>query len=183
MNKLRPLLLVALLIAAYFAIDASGLLEDANPEDIRNLVRSWGVAGVLLYFGLFTLGQIMHVPGIVFVIAAGLAYGPWLGWLIAMLGSLLAVSASFLVARKVGGSPLAQVEKPHVKRLIGRLHGSPTRTIALLRLVLGSAPWLSYMLALTAVRYSQYLLGTAIGLVVPVFITTWFCDWLLQNLL
>ena len=178
----RVLALVCVLALAYVAIDATGLLDDVDPGSIRTTVQAWGAWGVLLYLGLFTLGQVLHVPGIIFVVAAGLAYGPWYGWLIGMVGSLVAISACFVVARKVGGSPLAQVKKPGIVRLIKRLHHYPLRTIIVLRMMFGSAPWLSYLLALTAVRYRQYLFGAAIGLAVPVFITTWFSDWLLQYL-
>ncbi len=179
---LRVGVLVFILAAVYLAIDVSGLADGATPETIRNLVRSWGAAGVVLYLALFAVGQVFQLPGIIFVVAAGLAYGPWWGFWIAMLGSLLGVSVCFIVARKVGGSPLAQVQRPGVVKLINKLHYHPVRTMILLRMIFGSAPWLSYLLALTAVPYTQYLLGTAIGITVPVFITTWFSDWFLQYL-
>ena len=52
------------------------------------------------------------------------------------------------------------------------------RTVFLLRLFLWLAPALNYALALTHVKYRDYLIGSALGLIVPVAGAALLFDWL-----
>lgn len=180
-QQFRLLFLFLVLAISYVLVDASGLLEDASPIGVRNVIQEWGVAGVVLYMGLFALGQLLYVPGMVFVVAAGLAYGPWWGFAIAMVGAAFGMSVTFYVGRRIGGKPLAGVRRPRIERLMAGLESRPQRSIALMRLVVSTAPWLNYLLALTAVRFRHYFWGSIFGILVPVFATTWFSDWILQR--
>ena len=113
--------------------------------------------------------------------AAGLAYGPWWGFTIAMVGAAFGMSVTFFVGRRIGGKPLARVKRPRIERLMAGLQSRPQRNIALMRLVVSTAPWLNYLLALTAVHFRHYFWGSVLGIAVPVFATTWFSDWILQR--
>lgn len=180
--QFRLLFLALMLVMLYTLVQSSGLMEDTSPDAIRHTIQAWGLAGVALYIGLFTLGQLMYVPGMLFVIAAGLAYGPLWGTIIGMVGAMIAMSVTFYVGRRVGGSPLAGVKRRGFARLMGHLHKSPVVTIALMRLMVSTAPWLNYLLALTAVQFRQYFWGSALGVAIPVVATVWFSDLLLQYL-
>jgi uncharacterized membrane protein YdjX (TVP38/TMEM64 family) len=120
------------------------------------------------------------VPGLVFVAAAVLVWGRIAGAALAYGGALVAVSFSFAVVRAIGGQPLGELKQKWVRATLAQLDKRPIRTVALLRLVLWIAPALNYALALSPIRYREYVIGSAIGLVLPVGTAAAFLEFLLR---
>ena len=126
-----------------------------------------------LFLLVFAVGKLLHLPGILFVLVARLVFGPRLGFVLGYAGALLAVTVSFKVARQVVAAARATSGpwRPRWKplhRAFDRLEARPVQTIALPRLVLWLAPPLSYALASTGIRGRDHVLGSAIGLDLPV---------------
>lgn len=175
-------MLFTILIGLYFYARESGVIEQANPEHIRAVVQDWGALGVVLFIALFTVGQLLYIPGLFFVLAAGLIYGGITGFIIAFIGALIAITVSFYAVRVIGGSPLKKTDKPFIGKLLNGLHDRPISNIAIMRLIVSTAPWLNYMLALSAVKYRQYLIGSVIGMTLPIAATIYFTDYLLARI-
>ncbi len=174
--------LLLVLGGVYYLAESAGLLEQSSPEGIRDLVAQWGSYGVLVYLAAFTLGQLVYIPGMFFVVAGSLVFGGVNGFLLAMLGSILSVSLSFYVARLLGGTPLADPKRDWIKRLVRRLDTRPVSSMFVLRLLVGTAPWLNYLLGMSSVSYRDYLIAAVLGIAAPVMLTVVFTDWLLQFL-
>ena len=64
--------------------------------------------------------------------------------------------------------------------LLHRLDQRPIRTVFILRLLLFLAPPLNYVLAMTNVRYRDYLIGSALGLVPGLLLVALLFDWVLS---
>lgn len=159
------LLQVALLVVA----KASGIADDLDRETVMHLMRDSAPWSLLLFAVLFAVGELIHIPGIVFVTAAVYSYGHVLGGILAYASSLFSVSIGFWVTRIVGGSAaLSQLALPaSAQRLLARAESTPVRSVAVLRLVGFLAPTLNSALALTRISYADYLLGSAVGLIAP----------------
>ena len=157
---------------------ATGLSESVDVDSVRAFMETAGPLGFAGFVGVFALGELMHVPGFVFVGAASVAYGAALGSGAAYLGALTSVSLSFVVVRTIGGQPLAEVKRPLVKRILSHLDERPLRTVMILRLIFWMAPALNYALAMSKVRFRDYLLGSALGLIIPIPLVVIFFDWL-----
>ncbi len=153
-------------------------------EHVRAMIAGAGVPGALLFVLVFAAGELLHVPGMVFVAAGVLAYGRLWGGVLGFLGALFSVSMTFLVVRAVAGQALAVPPegRPLLQRMLGQLSGRPVRTVALLRAVFWMSPWLNYALALSQVRYRHYLLGSAVGLLVPLCGMALLFDWMVRFL-
>jgi uncharacterized membrane protein YdjX (TVP38/TMEM64 family) len=173
-QKYRLALLVALIAALWLAGWATGISGHLDKQRVRAVVESAGAWGIVLFIAMFSLGELIHVPGLVFVAAAMLAYGKLGGAALSLAGALASVTVSFVVVRTVGGQPLAGIERPFVRRMLRRLDSKPIQSVALLRLVFWMAPFLNYALAMSAVDLRDYLLGSAIGLIVPVTVSALF---------
>lgn len=157
--------LVAVLLVLRYETHLGASLSTAH---LRDLVQRAGAAGVAVFVVAFACGELLHVPGIVFVAAAVLAWGRLAGGAVAYLGALVAVSLVFVIVRAVGGQPLGELKQPRLRAIMARLEERPIRTVALLRLVLWLAPALTYALALSRIRYRHYVAGSALGLALPV---------------
>jgi len=163
------LVLLAVLVVGFFVVArVTGLNAYLSTERIRAVTAAAGFWGPIVFVLIFCLGELVHVPGAVFVAAAVVAYGRATGGVLAFVGALAAVSVSFVVVRTIGGKPLAAIRFSLARRILSHLEGHPVRTIFLLRLLLWMAPQLNYALALSSVRFRSYLFGTALGLLAPI---------------
>ena len=177
-GRTRLVVLALVLIGLYAAGRYSGLTENIDAERIRQLVIDTGGWGWLLYVAVFAGGEFIHIPGMIFVASGILVYGKFLGFVLGFVASVVSVSVSFWLVRLLGGTPLGNLERPWLQRGLAHLDTRPIRTVFLLRLFLWLAPALNYALALTHVKYRDYLIGSALGLIVPVAGAALLFDWL-----
>ena len=167
---------------ALFALGrATGLDEYVTRDRIRDTMQNAGPAGFAMYILLFTIGLLVQIPGFVFVAGAALAYGWFLCALASIVASFIGVVVSFVLVRKVGGQPLAQVEKPLLKRMLDRLEKHPVQTIVKIRFFLWALPVVNYTLAMSNVKLKDYVIGSGLGLIAPMFYLSVFFDWFLNG--
>ncbi|MEO0325025.1 MAG: VTT domain-containing protein [Myxococcota bacterium] len=176
----RLLALVGVFALSFALAKLTGLGDQLTLEGIRTFMEGAGALGFFAFLAIFALGELLHVPGVVFVAAAIVAYGPVLGGIAGYLGALASVSVSFFVVRGVGGQQLAAVRRPFIQRMLARLDAQPVRVVALLRVALWMAPPLNYALAMSSVRFRAYLIGSALGLALPLTGAAIFIDALLR---
>jgi uncharacterized membrane protein YdjX (TVP38/TMEM64 family) len=172
--------LLALIVALIVIGRVTGLHERLNIEYLRATVPALGVWGVLVFIAAFCVGELIHVPGIVFVAVSVLVYGPFLGFGVGLLGAAISVSVSFWVVRAVGGKALTEIDKPIVRKMMAELDRRPVRAVAIMRLVLFLFPPLNYALALSSVRFRDYLIGSTLGLIPPILGCAIFIDLVLR---
>jgi uncharacterized membrane protein YdjX (TVP38/TMEM64 family) len=179
-RRLR-LALLAIVVVALVGIGAwlrhSGKLSVQALTDGVTALGPWAVPAFLV---AFVLGELVHVPGMLFVVAARLAFGPVLGLALGYGGSILAVTAPFLLARFLGADRPRVVAKrlQFVKRLLDGVESRPVRNVVLLRLVLWLAPPLDYALAFTSIRTRDYVVGSALGLMPVIALASYGVSWL-----
>ncbi|MEM9193430.1 MAG: VTT domain-containing protein [Myxococcota bacterium] len=181
-GRLRLFAIVLALIGLFLVVELTGLRALITEENIRGLVDGAGPFGVPVYVLLFGVGQLLHLPGVVFVVVARAAWGPVGGYAAAYVGALFAVSFSFYVVRGLGGRALEEIRWKPLRKVLARLDAHPVRTVAILRVFLALSPQLNYTLALSAVRFRDYFIGSAIGLVIPIGVMVFFSDLLLSLL-
>jgi uncharacterized membrane protein YdjX (TVP38/TMEM64 family) len=161
---------------------ATGAADRFRAESISGLLAGRGFWGVVAFTALFSGGQLLRVPGPVFVATAVAVYGRNLGTPVALLGALTSVTVSFTVVRTFAGKALTDVQRPFVRRLLSNIDSRPVMSVALLRLIFQTAPPLNYALPMTAVRWRDHLLGSLLGLPAPVAVMALFLDWLLHRI-
>jgi uncharacterized membrane protein YdjX (TVP38/TMEM64 family) len=135
-------------------------------DSIGAWIRSWGCWSTPAFVIAFSLGQLLNVPGLAFVLAAKLAYGPWLGFLLAYGGAVVAVTVPFLLTRAFRAER-KRAWQPRWRVLRNLLDGAekhPIRSVFFLRLLLWLSPPLGYALAFTGIRARHYVIGSALGL-------------------
>ncbi|MEZ4432087.1 MAG: VTT domain-containing protein [bacterium] len=163
---IRVALLVALVAALYLAAHLTGAAESFTVAGLRARVHAAGPIGGAVFVLCFIVGNLIHLPGILFVAVALLAWGRIDGTLLALAGGLVAVTTSFVIVRAVGGTPLAAPRHPWARAVLAHLDERPVAVIALLRLAFQFSPPVNYALALSRVRLRDYLVGSTLGLAV-----------------
>lgn len=176
----RLLALGALLVLLFVVGHATGLTAHLTRENLQAWMESLGLLGLLLFVVVFTLGEFVHVPGIVFVLAALLAYGRLWGGFVAYGGALVSLTLSFLFVRRVGGQALSHVKSGLLGKILAHLERRPIATVAVLRVAFFLTPALNYALAMTRVRTRDFLVGSALGLVLPIVVVALAFEWALS---
>jgi len=105
-SKLRLALLVVFLVGLFVLGSATGWADRFTLEGVRDTIADAGAWGFAIFLAVFAIGELLHVPGFLFVAAAVLAYGRLVGGVAAYAGAIVSVVVSFAVVRGVGGKAL-----------------------------------------------------------------------------
>jgi len=168
---LRPLLLLAALFAIAGALKLAGV--DIRPETVTEIVRSSGGWGIVVFVLLVVVTNLAQVPAWVLVLGAGVVWDPITCWATSYVACLISAAITYEVFLRAGGKGLKQVDKPWVKRILDGIHANPVRGVALLRALLMIAPPITVALALTGLRRRDHMLGTALGILIPLTGIVW----------
>lgn len=183
MKKHLRLIGVALFLALMFAmLELSGIRAQLNLDFLQQQIRDNPFSGLLIFVLAFALGNIAQIPGWVFLAAAVFTLGRTVGGLVTYLAACISCIATFFVIRLVGGNALRTLESPLAVRLLRQFDAHPIRSIVLLRMLFQTLPALNYTLALTGVKFRDYLIGTLLGLPLPIALYCLFFDYLARAL-
>jgi len=179
LNRYRRLLGVILFLAVLLAAaEFSGLREHFSLDYLhRQLVEHRG-QGLLIFVLLFALGNLIQLPGWIFLAAAVLALGRTAGGIATYIAASCSCVVTYAVVRGIGSDALLAIRNRHAEALLRRLHQHPVRNVFLLRLLFQTLPAVNYALALSGIRFRAYLLGTLLGLPLPIAAYCLFFDYL-----
>ncbi len=165
----RLVLLAVFLIGIYLVGRATGLAEVLTVDGIRESMRAAGVAGFVVFVVTFSVGQLLYIPGFVFVMVAGLAYGPLWGSIASVIAATVSVAVSFVIVRTIGGQPLKNLDitRPFLQKPLDRLEQQPIRSMIVIRLFLWAIPPVNYTLAMSGVTFRDYMIAAVIGMTPP----------------
>jgi len=157
-------------------IEISGLREQISLKAVRDGFEQHRLWGFVAFMALFALANLAHVPGAFFLAAAVLALGPLWGALTTYAAACMGCTLTFVIVRGLGADALREFNGRLAWRLFARLDGHPVQSVVLLRLIFQSAPTLNYALALSGVRLRDFLIGTLLGLPLPIAAMTLLFD-------
>ncbi len=167
------LVVIAALFTTGMMLERSGKL---HADVLAAKVEALGLWAVPAFFLLCIVGELLHLPGMLFVFAAQLAFGKVEGFVVAYFGVLLGVSIAFAMARTARGKGDAEEPKKlrwaWANKLLARLDEKPLSTIFLLRSVFWISPPLNYALGLSRVKPRDYFVASALGLFVPILLVS-----------
>ncbi|MSP23644.1 MAG: DedA family protein [Myxococcales bacterium] len=169
--------IVGLILLGRYLIKTQGL----DAAVLRAKAQGAGAWGALGFIGAFGLGVTLHVPGAIFVSAGVLAYGPELGFVLSLIGALIGVSANFFTTRLVAGQQLSAIKSPRLQRLLRYVDERPILAVLALRTIAFVSPPLNTALAMSRVRYVDFAIGSALGLIVPMAVVTLLLERLLAS--
>lgn len=117
------------------------------------------------------------VPVVLLIAVTGMVFGPWLGLMYALGGSLLSAAAMYGVGRLLGQDKLQRYLSKRLRSLNRQLQKRGVLAVAAMRL-LPVAPFTVVNLLAGAARIPlrHFLLGTAIGMFPGIAMTVFFID-------
>lgn len=130
-------------------------------------IQNLGLAGAVIFIGVYAVAAVLFVPGAIFTIAAGLIYGVVGGTAVALIGATLGAGLAFLVARYSLRRPIKEMARKNKKfgaidQAIGK---EGWKIVGLLRL----SPLIpfnvsNYFYGVTSISFWSYLLASFVGM-------------------
>ena len=182
-RRYKRLLVVALFLVVLLTVfEVSGLRDHFNLAFIRQLIFRHRIGGLILFVLLFSLGNLIQIPGWVFLAAAVLTLGRVWGGVVTYVAAVTSCAFTFVTIRALGGDALRLLKNRVAVRLLRELDAHPIANVALLRILFQTMPALNYALAMSGIRLRTYLVGTLVGLPIPIALYCIFFDILATGL-
>lgn len=183
MQRYTRLVAVVLFMAALWALfRLTGLAEHFSLQFVHDSFEHHMLVGLLVFSGLFALGNLVQIPGWLFLAAAVLALGRVWGGLATYVAACFSCCTTFWIVRLLGADALRELKGRLSQRIFARLDAHPTQSVFALRLLFQTVPALNVALALSGVRFRSYLVGTLLGLPLPIVVYVLFFDQLARAL-
>ena len=156
----------------------SGMRSTLTLSFIREQLSQHVYAGFFVFVLLFSLGNLIQIPGLIFLAAAVLTLGQVVGGMVTFLAAFVSCAVTFFLIRYLGGNALRKVNNKLLLAVLSRLDDHPLQSVVFARVLFQTAPVLNYALALSGIKTRDYLLGNLLGLPLPIALYCLFFDYL-----
>jgi uncharacterized membrane protein YdjX (TVP38/TMEM64 family)/rhodanese-related sulfurtransferase len=167
----RLLLLAGIALAVIWVALNRGRLD---PAALDAWLAGLGVWAPVTYVGLYAVGTVVFVPGMLFALAGGALFGPVWGAILNLVGATIGAGLAFLIARYLAGDWVARKAAGRLKRLIDGVETEGWRFVAFVRLVpLFPFNLTNYALGLTRIGFWPYVVTSLVCMAPGAVAYTW----------
>ncbi|MGH6976376.1 MAG: TVP38/TMEM64 family protein, partial [Stellaceae bacterium] len=170
-KRLLPVLVLATLVAAFFALDLERYLTLSalreNDAVLQAFLARHPVLAPAMYMAIYAAVVALSLPGgAVMTVGGGFLFGLWTGALFADIGATVGATIIFLLARYVVGDLVRERAGPFLKRTANGFAHNAFPYLLFLRLVPLFPFWaVNLVPALAGIDLRTYVAGTVIGIV------------------
>ena len=163
-GALRPLLILAAIVAAILLVRVSGVSQYLEPEKLRALFASFGIVAPLVYIAFYTVAPALMLPGLPISMAGATVFGPVWGVVYTIIGATLGACVAFLIARYAARDWVARrLVGSRWNRLDSETAENGWKAVAFTRLIpLFPFNLLNFAFGLTKISFPQYAIATFI---------------------
>ena len=167
-NLIKIVMTAGIFAGLYFLLKHYGVTDAIRLENvpkIKTWVAGFGAIAPLVYIGLYLVSTVFFLPGTPVTVLAGIAFGPAWGVFYASVASIISVSCAFLIARYAARELVESwvVNNPQFRKIDAQVAQQGWRVLMFTRLVpLFPFNLQNYAYGLTSIRFSTYLLVSAI---------------------
>lgn len=169
----NPRVLLGLALLAAVIIALAMLPVEPLLRSTRDWAEASGPWGLLIVAGLLVAGILLLLPSSPMMMLAGFLFGPALGLAVFWVAGLVASTAAFWIGRTMARPWIERrVRSKGIFMAIDRAIQRKGFLVVLLARLVMLLPYqvLNYTLGLTAVGFRDYLLGTNLGMIAPMFL-------------
>ncbi len=167
-------LLVMFITAAIYLVRFSPAKQYLTPQQLGFFLESIGFWAPLMFVVIYVVGVCLFLPGTLLTAMGAAIFGPYWGFLYVWTGAMIGAALAFLIGRYLGRDFAASLIGDKLKRFDDAIERNGFATVLYLRLMYFPFTPMNFGMGLTKVRFVDYLLGTALGILVGTFIFTFF---------
>lgn len=173
-SLVRGMILLVFIVAAVALVRYTSVKSYLTPEGLGNFLSMAGLWGPAVYILAYAAGVCLFVPGTLLTTLGAAIFGAWPGFLYVWAGAMLGAGSAFWIGRTLGRDLAASLIGDRLKKYDEAIERNGLATVLYLRLVYFPFTPMNFGMGLTRVRFWDYFFGTALGIVVGVFIFTFF---------
>ncbi len=171
---LKAVALVLFILGAVAVLRLTPVRGYLTAESLGRLVEQAGWWAPLLYMLVYAAGVCLFLPGTLLTGLGAAIFGPYLGFVYVWAGAMLGAGAAFLIGRTLGREFAASLIGDRLRKYDDAIERNGFATVLYLRLIYFPFTAMNFGMGLTKVHFRDYLLGTALGIIVGTFIFTFF---------
>lgn len=170
---IAAILFVAAVAAIYLSPAREWLTLENARATLDGLRSLW--YGPIVFIVVYAAACVLAVPASIFVLSAGIIWGWAFGVVYALIGSILGAAASYFVARYIGGGLLQRFGRMGISAQ-KQLEKAGFRSMLILRLIGLPFPVLNFAAGVARMKFSDFMLGTALGIIPSQFVIAYSAD-------
>ncbi len=169
---------LTVLVGGAGLIAAMVLLSRVDMTQLRTWAHHTGPWFVVVFAVLYIVFTLFPLPRTIWTVAAGILFGPWTGFTIALISLTISAILAFSAVRSALGSWIApRLHHPAVAGINDYLQRRGWVAIVTLRMV-GAVPFsiVNYVAGLTPIPLGQFTVATALGSIPTTALGVFFGD-------
>lgn len=183
-KKLRNFIIkivVLICIAGLFLL-LNKLFFNLKPEDIQKWVEGFGIWAPIIFMGIFALRPFTLIPLSIIALSSGLIFGPYMGTLYNIIGTVIGAATSFAAVRIfTEGAHIENRNLDTLKEFKNDLEENGFKSVLMLRLIPAlNFDLLTFFCAKMKVIWWKFLLATLVGTIPGSFMFGYFGSSLLK---
>jgi uncharacterized membrane protein YdjX (TVP38/TMEM64 family) len=156
------LALVALILATWNWLPANAAAVQESAASLRPHRYAWYALPLVAI--AFTVLGLALVPVVLLIALTGIVFGPILGPLYAMAGSLASASVGFAIGRHMGRARVERLGGDRITRVTRTLQRNGTLAVFLVRKIPAPFTLVNIVAGASRVSYRDFVVGTVLGM-------------------
>ena len=168
----KALILFAFIIFAVCLFHFTPAKSFLTQETLGHFLEVSGFWGPLLFILLFAVSICLFVPASIPALLGATLFGANWGFLYGWMGAIAGASGAFFIGRTLGRDFTRSLMGDKLRKYDDAIERNGFTTVLYLRLINSPFTFTNFGICLTKVRFWDYFFGTALGVLVGIFVLT-----------
>lgn len=177
MKKYISLLAIVVIILLLIKYDVFDNFSFKKIDELKSYIASFGILAPVVFITLFAIATVLFIPGLPITVLSGVLFGAFWGGIYVIVGSMIGVSAAFLIGRYFGRDYITRLTQKNEKlaRLDDYINKQGNTILIISRLIpLFPFNLQNYAYGITNIKFSTYFWYSLIFMIPGIFIYTGF---------
>ncbi|MFH1210060.1 MAG: TVP38/TMEM64 family protein [archaeon] len=174
--------LILIIILITYSYLFKGFIYEVVNSDINGItdfINSFGNLSIFIFVALIILENVLApIPGLILNVAGGIAFGPFLGAVLSIVGNMIGASLCYLIAKYFARKYVEKILDENKMKVFHKYNEKYGHFVLfILRLnPLTSSDIFSYLAGLTKMKYKNFIISTTLGIIPTMFVLSYFGD-------
>jgi uncharacterized membrane protein YdjX (TVP38/TMEM64 family) len=170
----KSLIFLAFIIFAVCLFRMTPAKSLLTPETLGHVLEETGFWGPLLFVLMFAVSICLFVPASIPAFLGATVFGAHWGFLYGWIGAIAGASGAFFIGRTLGRDFIKTLMGDKLRKYDDAIERNGFATVLYLRLINSPFTFTNFGICLTKIRFWDYFFGTALGVLVGIFVLTFF---------
>jgi uncharacterized membrane protein YdjX (TVP38/TMEM64 family) len=171
---IKAIIFLSFIIIAISVVRFTSVKEFFKEETLSHFLKELGYWAPLIFVIVYAVGVCLFVPGTLLTALGAAIFGAFWGFLYVWVGAMVGASAAFWIGRTLGRESAAFMIGDRLRKYDDAIERHGFAAVFYLRMIYFPFTLMNFGMGLTKVRFWDYFLGTALGIIIGTFIFTFF---------